>query len=139
MKLIVKGKVYNVFECICNTCSANELLKMLSKIDEEDIYAPVSIIVESEIKDIIGKEYHVCDNSYIVDIATKESAYLVQGVNKWYKPDKKERGSRFIISSFPYVERVGDIFNHYHVFVNVVSTKTKKTYRVLFYEGQVIQ
>ena len=137
MKLIVKGKVYNGFECECNTFSANELLKMLSQIDEDNTYAPIIFKVETEIKDIIGKEYHICDNSYIIDIATKESAFLVQKVDKWYKPDKKENGSRFIISSFPYVEREGELFNHYHIFINVVSTKTGKTYRVLFYEGQV--
>ena len=139
MKLIVKGKVYNGFECECNLRSASELLNMLSQIDKDNTYAPVSIIVESEMEDIIGKEYHICDNSYIIDIATKEYASLVQVVDKWYAPDEKENGSRFIICSFPYVERDGGFINHYHIFVNVVSTKTKKTYRVLFYEGQVVQ
>ena len=137
MKLIVKGKAYTRFECKCTSWSAEELLKMLSQIDEDNIYSPEKIEVESEIKDIIGKRYHISDNSYIIDIATKESASLVQAVNKFYSPDEDEFGSDFIICSFPYVERSNGIFNHYHVFVNVVSTKTKKVYRVLFMEGHV--
>ena len=138
IKLIVKGKAYTRFECECTTYSADELLRMLSQIDEDNIYAPVEFNVKSE-KDIIGKKYNINDNSYIIDIATKESASLVQKEDEWYKPDKEENGSTFIICSNPYIERDGYIFNHYHIFVNVVSIKTNKIYRVLFYEGQVIQ
>ena len=139
IKLIVKGRTYNRFECECTIYSANELLTMLSQIDKDNIYVPIEFNVETEIKDIIGKKYNIIDNSYIIDIATKESASLVQKVDKYYEPDEEEYGSDFIICSFPYVERDNSIFNHYHIFVNVISTKTKKTYRVLFYEGQVTQ
>lgn len=139
MKLIVKGKAYTNFECECTIYSANELLRMLSQIDEDNIYAPIAFEVKSEIKDIIGKKYNIIDNSYIIDIFTKESASLVQKENKWYKPDKEENGSTFIICSNPYIERDGYVFNQYHIFVNVVSIKTNKVYRVLFNEGQIIQ
>ena len=132
MKLIVKGKAYTKFECECSSYSANELLRMLSQIDEDNIYAPIEFDIKSE--NILGKKYNICDNSYIIDIVTKESASLVQEVDKYYEPDEEEYGSDFIICSFPYVERDNSIFNHYHIFVNVISTKTKKTYRVLFYE-----
>lgn len=138
MKLIVKGKAFTRFECECTIYSANELLKMLSQIDEDNIYSPISFEVESSIKHIIGKKYNICDNSYIIDIETKEYASLVQNKSNYYSPDDEENGSSFIICSYPYVERDGNIFNHYHIFVNVISTKTHKTYRVLFYEGQVI-
>ena len=82
MKLIVKGKAYTNFECECTIYSANELLRMLSQIDENNIYAPIAFEVKSEIKDIIGKKYNIIDNSYIIDIFTKESASLVQKENK---------------------------------------------------------
>lgn len=139
MKLIIKGKAYTRFECECTTYSANELLRMLSQIDEDNIYAPVEFNVQSKIKDVIGKKYNIFDNSYIIDIFTKERASLVQKKDKYYKPDKEEDGSTFIICSNPYVERDGDIFNQYHIFVNVVSIKTNKVYRVLFEEGLIIQ
>lgn len=139
MKLTVKGKAYTGFECECTTYSANELLRMLSQIEEDNIYAPVEFHVKSEIKDIIGKKYIINDNSYIIDVVTKESASLVQSKSNYYSPDEEEDGSSFIIWSYPYVERDENIFNHYHIFVNVVSTNTYKTYRVLFYEGQVVQ
>ena len=97
MKLIVKGKAYTKFECKCTSWSAEELLKMLSQIDEDNIYSPEKIEVESKRKDIIGKRYYISDNSYIIDIVTKESASLVQAVSAFYSPDEDEFGSNFIV------------------------------------------
>lgn len=74
---------------------------MLSQIDEDNIYAPVEFHVKSEMKNIIGKKYYINDNSYIIDVVTKESASLVQNKSNYYSPDEEEDGSSFIICSYP--------------------------------------
>lgn len=138
IKLIIKGKVCNSFDCILeNESHARELLNMLSVIDADDTYAPKSINVETDIVHFIGREYKVIDNSYIINLETQESAYLMQEKSGCYSPDKKEDGAKFIIVSRPYVERDTDFFKHYHIFVNVRSKKTNEIYRVLFYENGV--
>lgn len=138
IRINVKGKVYNEFTCDLETAyQASEFLKMLSSIDKESPYVPIEISVQTQ--NLIGNEYIVHDNSYAINLDNKKSVSLVQRKSEWYSPDKKEKGAKFVILSNPYIEKDGELFNFYHIFVNVVSKKTGKIYRVLFFDGGVVE
>ena len=88
---------------------------------------------------MIGKFYNPTDNSWCINIHTRKDALIVQGVDKFYSPDKKEIGAKFIICKEPYLltftcfDRVLE-----RTFINVKSTKTGRKYRVLFSEQNII-
>ena len=139
IKLIIEGKVYNKFECVLeNSYRANDLLKMLSSIHKDEIYSVKNIEVETD-KEILGREYDVCDNSYCINLANGKDALLVQKEGMHYGPDKDEKGAKFIITKKPYIKKViGAIGSFYHIFVNVVSTNTGNSYRVTYNENCVL-
>lgn len=69
------------------------------------------------------------DNSYCIDIETGNDAYLTPGCCLDY-----EVGASFKIVEEPYWSLVKNVFGIYtpYLFVNVISTKTGRYYRVLF-------
>ena len=138
IKLTIEGKVYNKFECVlADSYRANDLLRMLSSIHKDDTYSVKNIEVEID-KDILGKEYDVCDNSYCINLANGKNTYLVQKVGPYYSPDKDEKDARFIIVKKPYIKKVTNaVGSFYLIFVNVVSTKTGNIYRVTYNDGCV--
>lgn len=139
IKLMIEGHIYNKFECVLeNSYRANDLLKMLSSIPINETYSVKNIKIETD-KEVLGREYDVCDNSYCINIANRENAELVQKVGPYYIPDKAERGAKFIIIKKPYIEKVTDaIGSFYHIFVNVISTKTGNFYRVTYNENCIL-
>lgn len=84
--------------------------------------------------------YKVGDNSYCININTRNYASLVQAHDEWYSPDKDEDGALFEVVSKPYEEHIYEInpyYKHYYgrkTFVNVKSSLTGNVYRVLYYE-----
>lgn len=136
IKLTIEGNVYNKVTCVLeNSYRANDLLRMLSSIPTNDTYSIKNIKVEID-KEILGKEYNVCDNSYCINLANGKDAALVQKVESYYSPDKNEKGARFFIVKEPYIERTH--FDFYVIFINVVSTKTGNIYRVTYNENCVL-
>lgn len=139
IKLTIEGKVYNKFECVlADSYRTNDLLMMLSSIKEKETYSVKNIKVETD-KEVLGREYDVRDNSYCINLANGQSADLVQRESEYYCPDKDEKGANFIIIKKPYVKKVSNsLGSFYHIFVNVVSTKTGNFYRVLYHENHVL-
>lgn len=133
IKLTIEGKVYNKFECVLeNSYRANDLLRMLSSIPMHNTYSVKNIKVETD-KEVLGREYNVCDNSYCTNLANGKHTHLVQKAGPYYSPDENEKGAKFIIIKKPYIEKITNtIGSFYHIFVNVVSTKTGNFYRVLY-------
>lgn len=130
--LFVKGSPCNNFTCKFENCfEIINLLNFLSTTSEKSLYSIIDIKVETDIKNLIGREYFVKDNSYCINIETGEQAYLTKDYQ-----DKIEEDAKFKIVSMPYVERCG-CFNAYRVLVDIISLKTNNVYRVLFNEGWV--
>ena len=80
-------------------------------------------------KPSVGDFFKPFDNSYCIDLETGEQAYITP---TYCYPC--ELGASFKIVNEPYwslAKNVFDIFNPY-LFVNVISTKTGRYYRVLF-------
>lgn len=136
VKLTIEGHVYNKFECVLtDSYRASDLLDMLSSIHKDETYSVKNIEVETD-KEVLGREYDVCDNSYCINLANGKSANLAQD---YYSTDKDERGAKFVIIKKPYVKKVTTaVGSFYHIFVNVVSTKTGNFYRVLYNENHVL-
>lgn len=139
IKLMIEGHVYNKFECTLeDSYRANDLLKMLSSIHKDETYSVKNIKVETD-KEVLGREYDVCDNSYCINLANGKHAQLVQRENAYYSPDKDEKDSRFFIVKKPYIKKVTNaIGSFYHIFVNVVSINTGNIYRVTYNENCVL-
>lgn len=80
--------------------------------------------------------YRVYDNSFCINLETGNHASLVQQHDEWYSPDEKEDGALFKKVSEPYVEDIYECGYHYgnKEFINVKSTFTGNTYRVLYSE-----
>lgn len=133
IKLMIEDNVYNKFECVfTDSYRATNLLMMLSSIRKDATYSVKDIKVETD-KEVIGKEYGVYDNSYCINLANGKHSYLVQKDGAYYSPDEDEKGAKFIIIKKPYIEKITNaIGSFYHIFVNVVSTKTGNFYRVLY-------
>lgn len=138
IKLTIEGHVYNKFECILeDSYRANDLLKMLSSIRKDETYSVKNIKVETD-KDVLGREYDVCDNGYCINLANGKNAYLVQRESACYSPDKDEKDARFFIVKKPYIKKVTNaVGSFYHIFVNVISTNTGNIYRVTYNENCV--
>lgn len=139
IKLTIEGKVYNEFDCVLtDSHRANDLLMMLSSIPNDRTYSVKNIKVETD-KEVIGREYDVCDNSHCINLANGKRASLVQRKEKYYSPDAAEDGAKFIIIRKPYIEKVTNaVGSFYYIFVNVVSTKTGNFYRVIYHENFVL-
>lgn len=139
IKLTIEGHVYNKFECVLvDSYRATDLLKMLSSIPKDDTYSVKNIKVETD-KEVLSREYDICDNSYCINLANGENARLVQRESVYYSSDKEEKGAKFIIIKKPYIKKVTDaIGSFYHIFVNVVSTNTGNFYRVIYHENCVL-
>lgn len=140
IKLMIEGHIYNKFECtLADSYRANDLLKMLSSIHKDETYSVKNIKVETD-KEVLGREYDVCDNSYCINLANGKRAQLVQKDGPYYSPDEDEKGAKFIIVKKPYIKKVTDaIGSFYHIFVNVVSTNTGNFYRVTYNENCVLE
>ena len=78
--------------------------------------------------------YRVYDNSFCINLETGNCAALVQTHDEWYSPDEKEDGALFKIVSEPYVVNIYEGGRYYgkKEFINVKSTFTGNTYRVLY-------
>lgn len=139
IKLTIEDRVYNKFECVLtDSYRATNLLKMLSSIHKDETYSVKDIKVETD-KEVLGREYNVCDNSYCTNLANGKRTHLVQRESEYYSPDKNEKGAKFIIIKKPYIKKVTNaIGSFYYIFVNVVSTKTGNFYRVLYHEHHVL-
>lgn len=140
IKLTIEGHVYNKFDCVLtDSYRANDLLKMLSSIHKDETYSVKNIKVETD-KEVLGREYDVCDNSHCINLANGKDADLVQKVGPYYSPDENEKGAKFIIVKKPYIQRVKvpAIGSFYMLFINVVSTKTGNFYRVTYNENCVL-
>lgn len=139
IKLIIEGKVYNKFECVLeNSYRANDLLNMLSSIHKDETYSVKNIEVETD-KEVLGKKYDVCDNSYCINLANGKDADLVQKAGPYYSPDEDEKGAKFIIVKKPYIKKViNAVGSFYHIFINVMSTNTGNFYRVTYNENCVL-
>jgi hypothetical protein len=139
IKLTIEGHVYNKFDCVLtDSYRANDLLKMLSSIHKDETYSVKNIKVETD-KEVLGREYDVCDNSYCINLANGKDADLVQREGLYYSPDEDEKGARFIIIKKPYIKKVTNaVGSFYHIFINVVSTKTGNFYRVTYNENCVL-
>ena len=76
----------------------------------------------------VGDFFKPFDNSYCIDLETGNDAYITPGYCWYY-----EVGASFKIVEEPYWSLVSmlGIFTPY-LFVNVISTKTGRYYRVLF-------
>lgn len=83
--------------------------------------------------------YEVNDNSYCINVITREQALLVQGHDNRYSPSKNEDGAIFEIVSEPYYEAVKTIGDKYktYEFINVKSSLTGNVYRVIYRKSQV--
>jgi hypothetical protein len=84
---------------------------------------------------IIGKSYEPFDNSFCIELSSKNSALIVQPTEydliDGYNPGE-ELGATFIITSEPYTEMVSSFIGDYECeFINVKSSKTHKEYRTL--------
>jgi hypothetical protein len=136
VKLTIENKVYNKFDCVLtDSYRAHDLLMMLSSIHEKETYSVKNIKVETD-KEVIGREYDVRDNSYCINVVNGKNANLAQG---YYSTDKDEKGAKFFIIKKPYIKKVTTaVGSFYHIFVNVVSTKTGNFYRVLYDENRVL-
>lgn len=139
IKLTIESKLYTNFECVLSDIfRANDLLNMLSSIPDNNNYSVKNIEIETD-KQLIGREYDVRDNSYCINLCSGECASLVQKKDKYYTPDAAEDGAKFIIVKNPYIKKVinDGIGSFYHIFINVVSTKTGNFYRVTYNESCV--
>lgn len=118
--------------------NAYKFLNAISVINNDDIYAPDNISIETEYN-VAGKPYRVGDNSYCINMKNGKSAYLYQAIDTYYEPDYNEYGAKFTIVTEPYIEKVNvpSIGKFYRIFVNVQSNKTKNVYRVLFNENNI--
>lgn len=139
IKLTIEDRVYNKFECVLtDSYRATNLLKMLSSIHKDETYSVKDIKVETD-KEVLGKEYNVCDNSYCINLANGKYTHLAQKVGPYYSPDENEKDAKFIIIKKPYIKKVTSaIGSFYYIFVSVVSTKTGNFYRVIYHEGCVL-
>lgn len=137
--LTIEGHFFYKFECVLtDSYMANSLLKMLSSIHKDETYSVKNIEIETD-KEVLGKEYDVCDNSYCINLTNGKYVGLVQREGPYYSPDKDEKGAKFIIIKKPYIKKVTDaIGSLYHIFINVVSTKTGNFYRVIYNENCVL-
>ena len=77
----------------------------------------------------VGDFFKPFDNSYCIDLETGNDAYLTPGYCWDY-----EVGASFKIVEEPYWSLVKNVFGKFtpYLFVNVISTKTGRYYRVLF-------
>lgn len=77
----------------------------------------------------VGDFFKPFDNSYCIDLETGNDAYLTPGYCLDY-----EVGASFKIVEEPYWSLVKNVFGKFtpYLFVNVISTKTGRYYRVLF-------
>lgn len=139
IKLMIEGHVYNKFDCVLeDSYRANDLLKMLSSIHKDETYSVKNIKVETD-KEVLGREYDVCDNSYCINLANGKNAWLVQKDGPYYSPDENEKDARFFIVKKPYIKKVTNaVGSLYCIFINVVSTNTGNIYRVCYKENCVL-
>lgn len=77
-------------------------------------------------KSIIGYRYEPLDNSWCINLQTRQRAYIVTD-----KPN-----SEFIITSEPYKVEVGNLHKEYE-FINIKSINSNKEYRTLYFKKQV--
>ena len=77
----------------------------------------------------VGDFFKPFDNSYCIDLETGNDAYITPGYCWYY-----EVGASFKIVEEPYWSLVKNVFGKFtpYLFVNVISTKTGRYYRVLF-------
>lgn len=77
----------------------------------------------------VGDFFKPFDNSYCIDLETGNDAYLTPGYCWDYEVD-----ASFKIVEEPYWSLVKNVFGKFtpYLFVNVISTKTGRYYRVLF-------
>lgn len=81
--------------------------------------------------------YKVGDNSYCININTRNYASLVQAHDEMYSPDEDEDGAVFEVVSEPYEEDIYEFNYHYGMktFINVKSSLTGNIYRVLYFKN----
>ncbi len=87
--------------------------------------------MNKEDKNIIGMEYVPYDNSWCINIKTREMANIMPD----YCFTEGEHGATFTIVSMPYEEEV--FSNTIRTFVNVESNKTGNIYRILYRESNI--
>lgn len=139
IKLKIKNRVSCEFECVLSdSYRALDLLRMLSSINEDEIYSVENIEIETD-KNVLGKKYEVRDNSFCINLENGKESHLLQVKDEHYVPNEDEDGAKFIIVKNPYVKKVcvPCVGNFYMIFVNVMSTKTGKFYRVTYNENSV--
>lgn len=139
IKLKIEGNIFSNVECaFTNSINARNLLDMLSCIPIDKPYSINKITIETD-ADLLGNEYHVCDNSYCINIANNKEALLVQEKNNFYEPDAIEDGAKFFIVKKPYVQKIHVFTGDYFIiFVNVMSKKTGHIYRVIYNDDSVL-
>lgn len=138
IKVVGRFGINNYEVSLENYFNAYNFLNAISAIDKYSPYTPDNVSIETEYN-VVGKFYRVGDNSYCINMKNGESAYLLQGNNKYYEPTKGENGAKFTIVTEPYIDKVNvpSIGMFYRIFVNVQSNKTKNVYRVLFNENNI--
>lgn len=98
----------------------------------------IKMKIETDAK-LLGNEYHICDNSFCINIANNKQAFLIQEKNYFYLPDEIEDGASFFIVKEPYIEKVQAVGGDYFiVFINVMSKKTGNVYRVVYNDDSVL-
>lgn len=91
-----------------------------------------------------GSFYIPYDNSWCINCRSGKRAMLVPRSSNnldYVGPDKEEENANFEIVCEPYEETIYEpIINEEftHIFINVVSSRTKNLYRTLFNEHRVI-
>ena len=85
--------------------------------------------LQKPIQSSVGDFFKPFDNSYCIDLETGNDAYLTPGYCWYY-----EGSASFKIVEKPYWTLAKNLFGKFtpYLFVNVISTKTGRYYRVLF-------